>query len=462
MPEFDNREDWEIKLAKDLGKLLRRTAGDVLELLGDPPDLENIPSSFWDEIGAETSDKLKKSFRRIYLESAQEILDDQPIGVDWGLVNEAASIWSDSAAFDLISGLNNTSQRVVQKAVSKFYTDQMTIGELRSTLLDAFGPVRAEMIAATEVTNAAFEGEFGVIQELAKDGVTSVAIWETYRDEFVDDQICEPLHGRRMDGETSDGRPYWIHPDTAVQYGPPAVHVRCRCWVNWDFAEEGVTSTIPVEPIEVSQEFADSISYRRSKLSDELDHAIDQMDSVLSRGEGKFKIKISGGGTSDYSGEGRYIPTQNKIQIRPSDFGIENTTLHEIGHAVDDRLLIENLGLDGRWASSRFSQPDIELKGVKEIDDFWSAVEGSEAYKNLLEEQDRLGDKHYDYLLDTRETFARAYSQYITEKTQDEGLLWELNNMLEEQWYDEQWSHSDFQPILEAMDKLFEVAGMLR
>ncbi len=237
MPELGNRAEWEAKLAKELGKLLRRTSGEILELLGDPPSIDNIPISYWDEIGEKTSSILKKFFRRIYLAAAEELLGSQPIGVDWGLVNEAAAAWAESASLDLITKLTRTNKRIVQKAVSTFFTEEQTLGELQAALLDAFGPVRAEMIAATEVTNAAFEGEFGIIKELANEGATSVAIWQTENDEFVDDEICEPLHNVEASGYDPDGRPYWIHPDPKIgKLGPPAVHTRCRCNVRWDFS----------------------------------------------------------------------------------------------------------------------------------------------------------------------------------------------------------------------------------
>jgi hypothetical protein len=242
MPELGNREQWEAKFAKELGKLLRRTSGEILELLGDPPNLDNIPFGFWDDIGEETSAILRKYFRRIYLIAAEELLSLQPVGVDWGLINEAAATWAESATFELISNLNKTSRKVVQKAVSAFYTEGQTLDELSAALVDSFGPVRAEMIAATEVTNASMFGEWGLIQELVKEGVTAWAFWETENDEFVDDEICRPLHGRPADGESSDGSPFWIHPDSGVQYNIGAAHTRCRCWIVWDFTfvPEGV------------------------------------------------------------------------------------------------------------------------------------------------------------------------------------------------------------------------------
>jgi len=62
------------------------------------------------------------------------------------------------------------------------------------------------------------------------------------------------------------------------------------------------------------------------------------------------------------------------------------------------------------------------------------------------------------YSLRPRELFARAYAQYIAEKTQDPRLLPELE---EEQKgkYPNQWSTEDFALIKEAFDNLFRKRG---
>jgi hypothetical protein len=223
----------------------------------------------------------------------------------------------------------------------------------------------------------------------------------------------------------------------------------------------------PAEPVAptptgTGETYADTVSYRQSKLSPEFDDAIQKMDSVIGTGQGKFEVAMRSG--PDLRGEGAFIPDDNKIQIKFLESGNEMNTLHELGHKIDHKLLVENLGGDPgwQWASNQISNPDYFIEGIKEIDDFWDVVNNSDTIKKMRRLQQEQGDQIYEYFLDNREIFARSFSQYIAEKTQDEALLWELGNMLEGTFYDVQWATSDFKPIKKAFDALFEAAGMLK
>ena len=70
MAEVPDRMDWEGKIGKDIAKLLRRQMGALLELMGDPPDLVNVPEAFWVEHGEEMRAALQRNFQQIYLASA--------------------------------------------------------------------------------------------------------------------------------------------------------------------------------------------------------------------------------------------------------------------------------------------------------------------------------------------------------------------------------------------------------
>ena len=220
MAELPNRMDWEAALGKDLAKLLRRQMGTLLELLGDPPDLNNVPQSFWQEGGEELRVAVQRHFQAIYLASAEQILSAQPIGVEWGLINQNAVDWARRASFDLISGLTDTTRRTVQQSVGRFFEEQLTIGDLRQMLSQSFGPVRAELIAATETTRAAVEGERAFVREL---GVRMRPVHQTSQDERVC-PICAPRQGQEIFSENE-----W-----------PPLHPRCRCWVNHEFVREAV------------------------------------------------------------------------------------------------------------------------------------------------------------------------------------------------------------------------------
>ncbi len=227
MAELPDRFEWEGKIGKDIAKLLRKQMGALLELMGDPPDLANVPEAFWAEGGEEMRAVLQRNFQQIYLSSAEQALLGQPIGVEWGLINQGAIQWSRQYAFDLVSGITQTSRRVVQEAVSGFFENQLTMGDLRQMLSQTFGPVRAEMISVTEVTRASVQGEMAIIDELRKEGVEFVSTWVTSRDDRVC-PICSPL----------DGTVDWVG---NFPVGPPA-HVRCRCELSHRFV--GATEAI--------------------------------------------------------------------------------------------------------------------------------------------------------------------------------------------------------------------------
>lgn len=217
--DLSNRPDWERKLARAVGRSNQEALKQLLEYLGDPPDLLRVPVGFWNEAGAELLIAIRPILEEIYLYQAEAMLATVPVGVDWALVNGAAARWVREFGGQLIKEITETTRGSVVDAVGNFFEDQLTMGELRGRLERIFGPVRAETIAATEVTRAAVEGERESVRELEKQGIQFVEIWQTEYDEKVC-SICGPRHNH-PDG---DG---W---SSAID-GPPA-HPRCRCWTN--------------------------------------------------------------------------------------------------------------------------------------------------------------------------------------------------------------------------------------
>ena len=168
-------------------------------------------------------------------------------GVDWDLVNEDAANWARDHGGRLVKDISKTTRRRVGNSVANFYEEGQTIGELGGSMEDfedelgnIFGPQRAEMIAVTEVTRAAAEGEREMAKELAKDGIIMVEIWETRNDGIVC-STCEPRQGKQQ----GDG---WTASD-----GPPG-HPNCRCNIRHEFPK-------PKEgEVEVPADFMEDIS----------------------------------------------------------------------------------------------------------------------------------------------------------------------------------------------------------
>ena len=223
MPDIPNRDALEAQLARKLSKLQRAQMARLLELMGDPPNMANVPMSFWDDAGKELAQVVTPFSERVYLESAERMLESVPIGVDWSLVNQAASGWARQYAFDLVGGINDTTRQAVGQAVGNFFDQGWTMGDLTDRLGRIYSPIRAEMIARTEVTRAAVEGERATVREIEKEGIRMVEVWQTRNDELVC-PICGPKHGKKIGTN-------WTRND-----GPPA-HPRCRCWTNHEFEE---------------------------------------------------------------------------------------------------------------------------------------------------------------------------------------------------------------------------------
>jgi len=227
MPDIIDRSEKEAQYARLMAKLLKAYGGRLLEKLGDPPDLKNLPADFWDDEANRLVEVLSPFGKRVYLDAARELMKQTRIEVDWNVINENAAKWSRQHTGGwLARKINDTTRdtieleiRRLKESIPAYFERQMTIGDLEQRLQEngLFGPVRAEMIAVTEVTRAASEGEQEMARELAAAGIEMVPVWQTNNDELVC-EICEPKNER---------------PIKDAEY-PPA-HPRCRCWVNYEF-----------------------------------------------------------------------------------------------------------------------------------------------------------------------------------------------------------------------------------
>lgn len=221
MPDFKPRSDREKKLARDLARLFSGFVGHLMELFGDDPDLSDIPQEAFDNLTKEELAVFVPALLATAIDAAGEMLVDIPIGVDWGLVNANALEWARQYGYELVRDIDQTSRRVVQNAVSSFYQDGLTLGDLRESLIrGGFSPVRADMIAVTETTRASVQGQKITVNELEKNGIVMIPIWQTNEDDRVC-VICKPRNNKPRGSN-------WID-------DPPA-HPRCNCNLRYEFS----------------------------------------------------------------------------------------------------------------------------------------------------------------------------------------------------------------------------------
>lgn len=137
------------------------------------------------------------------------------VGIDWTLANLAARDWASTYSYELVRGINETSRRVLQRAVSRWTESGEPLSVLQKDLVPYFGRRRASMISSTEVTRAYSQAN---VETFKQNGVLRHR-WNTANDEIVC-PICRPLNGQIV----TIGSAF-----TGGITQPPA-HVNCRCW----------------------------------------------------------------------------------------------------------------------------------------------------------------------------------------------------------------------------------------
>lgn len=215
-PNANEKDDAEAELLRILTRRLRAQGRDVLEILGDPPDLNNLTSAFWESEHGKLMADLRPRIERMVMTGIQNAGNYVPIVWDVAVIARDAVDWAAEYSYRLVTNINSNTEALLRRVVSRWVeTPGMTIGDLRKELAPAFGEYRAQMIAVTETTRAFAQGNQIVQRELQSAGIRMERRWNTSNDELVC-PVCAPNDGKFE----SEG---W----TAA--GPPA-HPNCRCW----------------------------------------------------------------------------------------------------------------------------------------------------------------------------------------------------------------------------------------
>jgi len=207
----------------------RRLQRELERILGDHQDaaIEAVRTGQIDALIAALSPDLQAAIspaitRIAYEEVLRQALE-VGIAFDPVVVNAAALDWAQRYTFDLVKGICDTTRSLLQQAVSQYIaTPGMTEAQLEALIAPAFGPIRAQMIAVTEVTRAYSQASNLYQRLLAEMGFQTVRVWRTRHDERVC-PVCGPL-----EGVTENAWP------PNLQSGPPA-HVNCRCWTVLEY-----------------------------------------------------------------------------------------------------------------------------------------------------------------------------------------------------------------------------------
>uniref|UniRef100_A0A6M3JC47 Putative portal protein n=1 Tax=viral metagenome TaxID=1070528 RepID=A0A6M3JC47_9ZZZZ len=217
-PNSDAKDAAERRLQRLLRERLDGQLNEVMDALGDPPDIWRLGPAFWETQTGLLLAPVRGVLESMARDSAERLMVKQAVGVSWDLVAERAADWARKYGFDLVKGITDTTAKMTGKYVARYIEEQgQTIGDLQAALTPWFGPVRAEKISVTEVTRAFAQGELDVVQAAKDAGMEMRQIFHTERDDLVC-IVCEPLDNQETDEI-------------------PPLHPLCRCWLSHEWVK---------------------------------------------------------------------------------------------------------------------------------------------------------------------------------------------------------------------------------
>lgn len=177
-----------------------------------------LPDSFWNNERELLYEILFPIIYGAAIEGAVSGMETVSIGLDWALINTAARDWARTYTYDLVKGITETSQGLLQQPIADWIESGAPLDALIDQLAQdpVFSGARASLVASTEVTRAFAQGN---LEAWRASGVVDGVRWEVAGDDLVC-PICSPLQNK--EGTLTGG----------VDGLFPPAHPACRCWIQ--------------------------------------------------------------------------------------------------------------------------------------------------------------------------------------------------------------------------------------
>lgn len=161
MAELPDRDKREQRFARALGRLGSIQCKRLEELLGNPPNLDNVPESFWKESEDELAALLLLLLIGVYSASARLH------GMGAVDAKEAATDWATKYSAKLARDFTSHTEEIIRARMKLWDAmEAVTKREIREGTLMAFGPKRMERMAVTETSSAQHHGAERAIDDL--------------------------------------------------------------------------------------------------------------------------------------------------------------------------------------------------------------------------------------------------------------------------------------------------------
>jgi hypothetical protein len=241
MAEIPQRMAHETDLQRKLSRLSARHRRELRELMGNPPDINRVPSGFWDKVKREREAALLILLLMITTDSqklhVEQLLPDAfHLDVEDGM-SRVAREWSGVRADAVARSNVVTAQRRLATRAEYWrrFGGDVPTEQIESDLAGVLGPQIDSVTASTETTRAQTAGVNGAIGAAQAFGIPVRTRWYTRADDRVC-PVCAPLHKKHVDlWETVLRNIVAPGGSRAIQEilangGPPA-HGACRCYL---------------------------------------------------------------------------------------------------------------------------------------------------------------------------------------------------------------------------------------
>lgn len=160
MAELPDRMKLESKIGVVLSRLGSRQRRELEQILGNPPNVGNVPDSWWTDKQAELAAVLLLLLGDVYYRSAKQH------GLDREAARQMSQQWAAKQATDLASDFTKNSRDILRTDARDWTGDQMTKKAIRETTLKMLGPKRMTRVAVTETSRGQHEGADEAVSRL--------------------------------------------------------------------------------------------------------------------------------------------------------------------------------------------------------------------------------------------------------------------------------------------------------
>ncbi|MFQ3855944.1 phage minor head protein [Leptospira kirschneri] len=281
----------------------------------------------------------------------------------------------------------------------------------------------------------------------------------------------------------------WDSPPLVQRKGGLAAHLepgddwRCRCFREPSWGPKGTVPKVSNTPKSPSQiqlpprpqpkkiiTIADSISLNLPDptIQANIQKTLSDLDSILRFPPDRATASVHylSGAILRKNISGLFNPNTNRIELNGSQAFKEihqSTFVHEFGHMMDYNWI----GKPGRYesASPEFS----EFKKVVQDTELFKRLKKIGMTGKMLIPQNQLSiplnstqRKLIPYFLSTEELFARATELWTAKKTNSQNLIAQIQKKGNMNFVNHYWDEKDFEPVEDALDKIFKKLGYLK